>query len=159
MTVTTRSRRKQQIQTHPEAPNGVQGDEFKSGLTSQASFTTQSNLLDAQIRTQKLLGKEQQLRGEKAVVKKKTAWADRQEVLADTENVKVGIAKDNYAGTAKSREVNQDSIVQRLASRSYSNDIQRRKNDGTRQAILNVGEAPTTDHNSSFETVTGTKEG
>ena len=143
--------------THPEAPEGEKGDEFKSGLTSEADYTVQAGLLDAGIRTQKLHQKTHQLRGETAKAERKKIWADTEEIKRDTQGVKKGIAQDNYAGAVKERTVNQDSITQRLANKSYKTDITRRQNDGLRQSILNSGSTVTTDHTQGFSGVTGTK--
>jgi len=150
MATSTRKR-----QTHPEAPNGEKGDEFKSGLTSEADYTVQSGLLNAQIRTQKLHQQTHQLRGEKAKAERKKLWADTEEVKAKTQEIVLGIEQDNFAGVTKERVVNQDSIAQRLANKQYKTDITRRRNDGLRQSILNSGSTATIDHTTGFSGVTG----
>ena len=127
---------------------------FTSGMTSQSEYSVQSNLLDAKIRTQKLHQKTHQLRGETAKAEKKSLWADTQEVLRDTQAVVLGIAQDNLAGKEKERTVNQGSIAQRLAARSYAVDLQRHKNSGTRQSLLNGGIETSFNHENGFEAVT-----
>lgn len=136
---------------HPEAPNGEQGDELKSGMTSEADYTVQVGLLDSRIRTQKVYQKTHQLRGETAKAERKKLWADTEEIKRDTQGVKKGIAQDDYQGAIKEREVNQESITQRLANKSYKTDITRRQNDGLRQSILNSGSTVTTDHTQKFQ--------
>ena len=149
------ARTRTQANTHPEAPNGEQGDEFKSGLTSEADYTVQTGLLDARIRTQKVHQKTHTLRGEIAKTERKKLWADTEEVKRDTQGVRLSIAKDDHDGAVKERAVNRDSITQRLANKSYKADIQRRQNDGLRQSILNSGSTVTTDHTQGFSGVTG----
>jgi hypothetical protein len=129
--------------------------EFTSGMTSEADYTVQSTILDSKIRTQKLHQKTHQLRGETAKTERKKLWADTEEVKTKTQGVRLEIAQDNYQGTVKEREINRDSITQRLANKSYKADIQRRQNDGLRQSILNSGATVKVDHTGGFDGVTG----
>lgn len=120
--------------------------EFTSGMTSEADYSVQSNLLDSKIRTQKLHQKTHTLRGETAKAKRKSYWADRQEVLRDTEKVKLGIDQDNLSFTEQRRTINADGNKQTLAAKSYKVDLQRHQNNGKRQSLLNAGIQITFDH-------------
>ena len=121
-----------------------------SGLTSEADYSVQSTLLQGRIRTQKLHQQTHQLRGETAKAESKRYWADTQEVLRDTQQVRLGIATDNHQGKVKERQINQQEIVQKLAAKSYQVDLKRHKNSGLRQSLLNSEVDLSFDHTEDF---------
>lgn len=167
--------------THPEAPTA---DDPTTDLVGEAEFSVQDQILDSRIRSERLGAKREVLRGVQQVRRQKKLWADTQEVKADQQGVKLGMAQDklthlqdlrivkkdqneeklgieqdNLKGLQGYRAINRSEIVATLANKSYKVDAKQNQNTGLRQALLNDGKQPSMDHLADLNQVTVDVEG
>jgi hypothetical protein len=123
-------------QTKQTSPSGI-------AYTNEAEFMVRSEILSGQIRTEKIRELTAALKGQTFKADRKEVWADRQGVKLATEGVKLGIDQDNLKATEVYRQLNQASHVARLSSKAYSVDATSALNKGKQQFLLNAGVAPT----------------
>jgi hypothetical protein len=111
--------------------------------TTEAEFMVRSEILGGQIRTEKIRELKAELKGQTFKADRKEVWADRQQVKLATEEVKLGIDQDNLKATEVYRQLNQASHVARLSSKAYGVDATAALNKGKQQFLLNAGVDPT----------------
>jgi len=132
--------------THPEAP--ADGQDTTDSIVTDASFIVEGQILDGQIRSEKLKQKKHELRGNVARTERKKLWAD-------TEEVKRDIQRDDLDATKQRRTLNRDGHTQSLAAKSYQVEQTRSTNNGRRQALVNQGIKLNVDHTAGFDAAVG----
>jgi hypothetical protein len=134
--------------THPEAP--ADGRDETPSIVSECSFIVEGQILDGQIRSQKIQQKKHELRGNIAKTERKKLWAD-------TEEVKRDIQRDDLDATKQRRELNREGHTQSLAAKSYTVEQTRSRNNGMRQKLVNEGVTLKLDHLQGFDAAVGRK--
>lgn len=132
--------------THPEAP--ADGRDETPSIVSEASFIVEGQILDGQIRSQKVQQKKHELRGQIFKTERKKLWAD-------TEEVKRDIQRDDLDATKQRRTLNREGHTQSLAAKSYTVEQTRAVNSGRRQKLLNEGTKLSLDHLQGFDAAVG----
>jgi hypothetical protein len=132
--------------THPEAPED--GKDETPSIVSECSYIVEGQILDGQIRSQKIQQKKHELRGNIAKTDRKRMWAD-------TEEVKRDIQRDDLDASKQRRTLNREGHTQSLAAKSYAVEQTRAVNDGRRQKLLNEGVTLKLDHTQSFDAAVG----
>lgn len=132
--------------SHPEAPKS--GKDETPSIVSECSFIVEGQILDGQIRSQKIQQKKHELRGNIAKTERKKLWAD-------TEEVKRDIQRDDLDATKQRRELNREGHTQSLAAKSYTVEQTRAVNNGRRQKLLNEGVKLNLDHTGTFDAAVG----
>lgn len=132
--------------THPEAPED--GKDETPSIVSECSFIVETQILDGQIRSQKVQQKKHELRGNIAKTERKKLWAD-------TEEVKRDIQRDDLDATKQRRTLNREGHTQSLAAKSYTVEGTRARNNGMRQKLVNEGVSLKLDHTGGFDAAVG----
>lgn len=125
-------------------PRKESDDEVIASHISESSFIVEGQLFDAQIRSQRLQQKREELRGNIYKTERKKMWAD-------TEEIKKDIQEDDLSATRKRKILNREGHVQSLSSKSYTIEGTKKRNDGVRQKLINEGVTLKLDHTKDFQ--------
>ncbi|MBE9039359.1 hypothetical protein IQ235_00930 [Oscillatoriales cyanobacterium LEGE 11467] len=102
-----------------------------------------SEIVRGQIRTEKVRELRGKLKGQTFKADRAEVWADRQLVKLGIEQEKLGIDEDNLKAVRVDRQLNQQSHIARLSAKAYSVDATTSLNQGKQQFLLNAGVDPT----------------
>lgn len=111
--------------------------------TTESEFMVNSEIVRGQIRTEKVRELRGKLKGQSAKADRAQVWADRQLVKLGIEQEKLGIDEDNLKAVRVDRQLNQQSHIARLSAKAYSIDATTSLNQGKQQFLLNAGVDPT----------------